>query len=129
MSTPLTSLTSQTDIVYENDQLQFLVEKGTLQRQKRFNLQDHLFYMKIRLKHDNEPIPLLKNILFFLEQGLLHVMNNLKKFYDKKDANICFLTLHQEPMLIGLNSGEAYIPFIAFSSIFHSHIILNTVKM
>ena len=101
----LTKQAHQTDIIYENNNLQMIVEQGAFKRQNRFRLQDHLFYLKIKLKNPNDPVPLLKDILLFLEQGLLHVMDKIKVFYNEKDANICFLTLHQNPMLIGLNSG------------------------
>ena len=46
-----------------------------------------------------------KDILDFLHDGLLHLMSKIKKYYNEKDANICYLTLHQTPMVIGLNSG------------------------
>lgn len=101
----------QTDIIYENNNLQMIVEQGAFKRQNRFRLQDHLFYLKINLKNSNNPVPLLKDILQFLEQALLYVMDKIKIFYNEKDANICFLTLHQNPMLIGLNSGLVYILF------------------
>lgn len=97
--------TSPTEIVYENNKLLLLVEKGTFQRQKRFRLQDHLFHIKVKLKDPNQPIPFLKDILEFLDKGLLHLMENIKKFYDPNDANIAFLTIFQRPMLTGLNSG------------------------
>ena len=50
---PETTL-QQTDIVYENDKLKLIVEKGTFQRQKRFRLQDHLFYMKVQIKNEKD---------------------------------------------------------------------------
>lgn len=96
---------TQTDIVFENEKLVMLVQKGTFQRQKRFRLQDHLFHIKIKLKNENDSIPFLTDILDFIEQGLLHIMDNIKKFYNAEDANLAFLTLFQKPMVTGLNSG------------------------
>ena len=96
---------TQTDIVYENNKLLLLVERGTFQRQKRFRLQDHLFHLKIKVKNKNEGLPFLKDIFDFLERGLLHVMENIKSFYNTKDENLAFLTLFQQPMVTGLNSG------------------------
>lgn len=96
---------SPTDIVFENKSLQLIVEKASFKRQKRFRFQDHLFHVKIKLKNNNEALPFLKDILDFLEISLLHLMQNVKKFYEAKDENICYLTLHQNPMVIGLNSG------------------------
>ena len=98
-------LHQQTDIVFENDKLKLIVEKGTFQRQKRFRLQDHLFYMKVKVKNKNDPIPFLKDLFDFLQNGLLHVMQNIKNFYNSRDENLAFLTLYQQPMVTGLNSG------------------------
>ena len=97
---------SQTDIIFETNELQMIIEKGAFQRQKRFRFQDHLFYVKIKLKNSNEPIPLLKDLLDFIHDGLIYLMDSIKTFYNEKDENICYLTLHQNPMVIGLNSGK-----------------------
>ena len=44
-----------------------------------------------------------------LELGLLHIIEYIKKFYKQDDANVCFIiTLFQEPMVNGLNSGKNY---------------------
>ena len=93
------------DILFENNELQLLIERAAFQRQKRFQFQDHLFHVKIKLKEPNNAVPFLKDILDFLHDGLLHLMSKIKKYYNEKDANICYLTLHQTPMVIGLNSG------------------------
>ena len=97
---------SQTDIIFETNELQMIIEKGAFQRQKRFRFQDHLFYVKIRLKNENQPIPFLKDLLDFIHDGLIYLMETIKRFYNEKDENICYLTLHQNPMVIGLNSGK-----------------------
>jgi hypothetical protein len=96
---------TQTDIIYENEKLIMIVQRGTFQRQKRFRLQDHLFHIKIKMKQEDEPIPFLKDLLDFIQEGLLHVMENIKKFYNEEDTNLAFLTLFQKPMITGLNSG------------------------
>jgi len=98
--------TSQTDIIFETNELQMIIEKGAFQRQKRFRFQDHLFYVKIKLKNNDQPIPFLKDLLDFIHDGLIYLMDTIKKFYNEKDENICYLTLHQNPMVIGLNSGK-----------------------
>ena len=99
------NINSQTDIVYEDEYLKMIVEKGAFQRQKRFRFQDHLFFVKILLKDEEQPVPFLQDILEFIQLGLLHLMKSIKQFYNEKDENICYLTLHQNPMVIGLNSG------------------------
>ena len=82
-----------------------VVEKGAFQRQKRFRFQDHLFFVKIILKDNDQAVPFLKDILEFIHLGLLHLMETIKQFYKQEDQNICYLTLHQNPMFVGLNSG------------------------
>ena len=104
-STQTTIPVSQTDIIFETNELQMIIEKGAFQRQKRFRFQDHLFYVKIKLKNNNQPMPFLKDILDFIHDGLIYLMNTIKIFYNEKDQNICYLTLHQNPMVVGLNSG------------------------
>ena len=94
------------DIVYEKDGLQLLVERGMFQRQKKFSLQDHLFYIKIRQVNENKRSPLLKDLLTFLEIGFKYVLQSVSKFYNKEDHNIAFLALFQTPMITALNSGH-----------------------
>ena len=57
------------------------------------------------MKNKNDPIPFLKDLFDFLQNGLLHVMQNIKNFYNSRDENLAFLTLYQQPMVTGLNSG------------------------
>ena len=93
------------DIVYENDSLKLIVEKSSFKRQRVFRLQDHLFKFKIVHKKPQEQLPLLSELFDFLHAALLHVLESVKTFYDKNDHNIAYLTLHQEPMVNGLNTG------------------------
>ena len=92
--------------VYENNQMQLIIEKTAHLRQKKFGLQDHLFHMKIKLKAPNSNPPLLRDILDFLEEGFKHILQNVRSFYNAEDHNIAFLTLFQRPMINGLNTGE-----------------------
>ena len=99
------SITDPTKIVYENDSLKLIVDKGSFKKQKNFRLQDHLFHFKIIQKKPNEALPLLSDIYDFLHAALLHVLESIKGFYHPQDHNIAYLTLHQEPMINGLNTG------------------------
>ena len=105
------------DVFFEKNNLQLFIEKAAFKRQKRFQFQDHLFHVKIKLKDDKTTIPFLKDILDFLHEGPLLLMQKLKQQYNEKDENICYLTLHQNPMVIGLNSGGKSILFITFNDI------------
>ena len=93
------------DIAYENNSLKLIVEKSSFKRQKVFRLQDHLFKFKIVHKKPQEQLPLLSDLFDFLHAALLHVLESVKTFYKKEDHNIAYLTLHQEPMVNGLNTG------------------------
>jgi len=72
--------------------------------QKYDIFQDHMFHLRLQTKKPNT-IPLLTNVLKFLHVAFLFILNNIKKFYNPADANICFLTLIQTPMISGLNSS------------------------
>ena len=92
------------DLIFENDQLQLFIIKEKHIKQIKFRLQDHIFHMKIRLKSGAQ-FPLLSDILNFLEIGFTHILENIKRFYKSEDHNVAFLTLYQEPMINGLNTG------------------------
>ena len=96
------------DIVYENNSLKLIVEKSSFKRQKVFRLQDHLFKFKIVQKKPQDQLPLLSELFDFLHAALLHVLESVKTFYRKEDHNIAYLTLHQEPMVNGLNTGALW---------------------
>jgi len=101
-------ITNPTEIAFENDTLKLVVEKGFHKRQKNFRVQDHLFYFKIVPKQ-NEKLPLLMDVFDFLHAAFLHVLESIKSFYKSEDHNIAYLTLHQEPMINGLNTGKTYL--------------------
>jgi len=100
------SIEAESDIFYENEQLKLMVEKGYHKRQKNFRFEDHMFYIKIVPKQTNKRLPLLSDILDFLHAGFLHLLDNIKQFYNKADNNVAYLTLFQEPMINGLNTGN-----------------------
>jgi hypothetical protein len=93
------------DIVYENNEMQLIVEKATHLRQIKFQLEDHLFHMKIKMKNPTSQHPLLRDILNFLQLAFNFILMNIRKYYKKEDHNIAYLTLYQEPMISGLNTG------------------------
>jgi len=105
ISRPQTSSDIKSDLVYKNNNMELYLEKGNHIHQIKFRLQDHLFYMKIKLIDSSSEPPLLRDILQFLERGFNYILEHLKKFYNNEDHNIAFLTLHQKPMISGLNTG------------------------
>lgn len=80
-STQEPNLTNPSDIVYENDNLKLIVEKGSFKRQKSFKLQDHHFYLKI-IPKENNGLPQISDILDFLHAGFIHILDTLKQFYE-----------------------------------------------
>ena len=97
--------TESEPLVFENEHLKLYVERADFVKQTRFNLQDHLFHMKISLKNPNAPAPLLRDIFDFLEKAFNFILDQVKDLYDQRDHNIAFLTLFQKPMINGLNTG------------------------
>lgn len=93
--------------VFENDNFVFYVEKRTHQRRTRFQLEDTLFYLKVKVKnHQNQTqSPLLKDLLSIIDTAFKFILNHLKTFFKKNDKNLCYLTLHQSGLTNGLNTG------------------------
>ena len=70
------------DIVFENDELKLVVEKGSHKRQKNFRLQDHLYYFKIQQKGESTKMPLLIDIMDFLHAAFVHILDSIKSYYE-----------------------------------------------
>jgi hypothetical protein len=94
--------------VFENDEIILYVKKAFHQRQKRFALQDSLFHIKVEVKNQNNK-PLLKDLVQVLEEAFTFILNNIKTYFKPEDHNIAYLTLFQEPMVNGLNTGNNFI--------------------
>ena len=69
-----------------------------------FKLDDHLYYLLIEAKK-NSPIKLL-DILDFLHAAIIHILDEIKNAYKSEEHNVAYLTLHQEPLLSGLSTGQ-----------------------
>lgn len=76
-------LQSPSNIVFENNELKLIVEKGTHRREKNFRLQDHLFYFRIQTNSQAQAMPLLVDILDFLHAAFIHVLDSIKSFYEQ----------------------------------------------
>ncbi len=108
------------NIIYQNDKLQLFLEKGNHVHQIRFKLQDHLFYMKIKTIDSTTEPPLLRDILDFLNEGFTYILKEVRRFYNPEDHNVAYLTLYQEPMISGLNTGKKEL-FMQFKQIFNGN--------
>lgn len=95
------SSTTPANIVYENEDLKLIVEKGFHKKQKIFRLQDEIYYIKIVPKDESHSVILL-DILDFLHAGFIHILDEIKKHFEPDTHNIAYLTLFQKPMVSGL---------------------------
>lgn len=103
------------EVVFENSALKLFVTKSSFKRQKNFRLSDHLYKLRVSLKDKSGHFPKLIDSLDFLHAGLIHILDEIKHFYEKNDHNIVYLTVHQNSFLNGLNSGNFFIIFNDYS--------------
>ncbi len=91
--------------VFENDQISVFVLKAFHQRQKRFRLEDSMFHVRVKVK-ENIEVPLLRDLLNVLKEAFVFILKNIRTYFKPEDHNIAYLTLYQEPMVNGLNTGN-----------------------
>lgn len=92
--------------IFENNSLKIYIQKVTHQRQKRFKLQDSLFKIKIVQKLPNGQHLYLKDLLEVFESAFKFILNNVRSYFDASNHHVAYLTLHQDPMINGLNTGN-----------------------
>lgn len=90
--------------VFDNQALSIYVLKAVHQRQKVFRFQDTMFHIKIEQKNEHEQL-FLQDLLEIFYETFKYILDHLKKFFSLADHNIAYLTLFQEPMVNGLNTG------------------------
>jgi hypothetical protein len=90
--------------VFENEQIEVFIERAIHQRHVRFQLQDFLYHVKIKVK-DGSKKPLLGDLLNVLETVFKFILSNLRKYFKEEDHNVVYLDLFQSPMINALNSG------------------------
>lgn len=89
--------------VFENESIVMYVEKTIHKRLKNFKLLDNVFQVKIETK--NNEVPTLKDLLKTFSDVFNFVLTDIKNIFDPNDHNIAYLTLFQEPMVNGINTG------------------------
>lgn len=72
--------------IFEDNQLEIYVAKESFKKQKIFNIEDHLYTIKIRLK-SGQP-PLLSSILKALEKSLDFMVKQMQLHYKDGKSNI-----------------------------------------
>lgn len=89
--------------IYENESIIVYIEKTIHRRLKRFKFLDNLFQIKIETK--NESAPLLSTLLETFEMIFKFIINHIRTFFKPEDHNIAYLTVCQDPMINGINTG------------------------
>lgn len=91
--------------IFENDALIVFIEKTIHQRLKKFQFLDNLFQIKILTKNDKPPF--LKDLLQTFDELFKFIIDHVKTFFNKEDHNAAYLTLCQDPMVNGINTGNS----------------------
>lgn len=91
--------------LFENNSLIVYVQKSMHQRHKKFHLEDSLYKIKIKEKTNVQNSLLLKDLLEVFDVALKFVLKNLKTFFKSENHHIAYLTLTQDPLVNGLNTG------------------------
>jgi len=90
--------------IYENEHIEIYIERAIHQRHLRFQLQDFLYNVKIKVKNSTKR-PLLSDLLNILEKVFKFILNNLRSYFKEEDHNVVYLDIFQSPMINALNSG------------------------
>jgi len=90
-------VTKPTDITYQNEKFQLIIEEKHHSRQKMFKIQDALFIVKV-IPLTDERSPLLIDLLTFLQSGFEQLLMRLKNFFQSSEHRIAYLTIYQQPM-------------------------------
>jgi len=94
--------------VYEDSNLQVNVIKEMFKRQKIFNIEDHSYVMRIKLKNKKTEYPMLSSLTDVLYKAFTFMINNLKTFIPRTSEvdNLIYLCIYQDGMINALNSGS-----------------------
>ncbi len=95
-------------IVFEDDLYRVFVKAVRHKKVTRFSLSDHLFTVWVETKQlMNNEEPLLFDLEFALEKGLIEILDRLKAVYDSQyNQNQIYITILEKNMVNGLNSGN-----------------------
>lgn len=91
--------------LFENNSLEIYVQKSMHQRHTKFQLQDSLYKIKVKQKENTKQHLLLKDLLEVFDHALKFILKNLKTFFKSENHHVAYLTLTQDPLVNGLNTG------------------------
>ncbi len=91
-------------IVFKNQAVSIKAKSVSHKRYTRFSLQDHLY--NIELSPTKRKAPLVTNISKALKSSLIKVLDKLKEVYAKNLHHQVYVTIIEQKILKGLNSGN-----------------------
>lgn len=91
--------------IYENKGIIIYLQKTIHKRLKRFKFLDNLFLIKVEIK-DNKKVPFLKDLLDTFDNVFNFILSHIKTYFRAEDHNVAYLTLAQDPMVNGINTGN-----------------------
>ena len=92
-------------ILYEDNNIAIRASQIDHKRHTRFSTSDHLFNLKIFVKHAGRP-PLVFNIAKALKTAIIKILDQLKTQYNRNNHHQVYVTVIERQILRGLNSGN-----------------------
>ncbi len=108
--------------VYQDNNVVISVKKIDHKKQTRYNLEDHLFELRIRALHADMTPPLVYSLEKGIRTALISVITTLQKIYDETQHREVYLTVCEKSILRGLNTGNYHL-FMSSSDLAHQ--VLN----
>lgn len=100
------------------DKFKLYIQKQDHKRQKRFNLEDHLYVMKVQLKQGTNP-PLLRDVVDLIYESMVTVIDDLKHHLSDTQQNLIYVTMKQPGMNNALRSGAFILETTDADTILH----------
>ena len=96
------------EVVFEDARIKIIVKRKSFERQKRFNLQDLLFDIKLVTKkwRKKRKPPLILSILESLHTALTKIIKRIQDVYGSEDHRQIYVTVIEQGIQNGLNSGN-----------------------
>ena len=97
----------QGQVIYddENSNLRLKIKKIRHQRETNY-LEDHLFEISVNEIQRSQRAPLLISLLMIFRTALIEILNNLAQFYDQNNEHQMYITVIDDTINHGLNTGN-----------------------
>jgi hypothetical protein len=74
--------------VFKDNNVEMIVRRTYFVKQKRFNMDDHHFQVKVKIRNEEDGKPLLESMLGALGSALLEILVQMREFYTEHDRFI-----------------------------------------